>query len=87
MARICPVCGAKDGACGDAGPLAFAPILAPTKGALSVAGKGDKGPILYMPKQQTRRGKAGYKGDRVVIIGSKQDKRPKGKVIATEDDD
>lgn len=70
-ARACLLCGAKDGACGDQ-PLVFAPLDLDQKGS-SVA--DDK---IYLPKQTTNRGLAGYRGENIVVIDpatGKEDRR------------
>lgn len=71
----CPVCGAKDGACGDT-PLAFAPISSLT-GAETLANNE----TVYLPKQKTRRGVAGYRnlGKNTVVVDAdgKPVKQPK----------
>jgi len=54
LGQPCPVCGAKDGACGDT-PLAFAPI--PVLGAEPMANSEQ----VFLPQQRTRRGVAGYR--------------------------
>jgi hypothetical protein len=56
----CPVCGAANGTCGHQ-PLAFPPI------GSDEARNGMADKKIYVPQQKVRRGKAGYKGDVVVI--------------------
>jgi hypothetical protein len=51
----CPICGAKDGACGDT-LLAFPPIT-----ATSTRSKVANEQKFYVPQQTVRRGRAGYK--------------------------
>ncbi len=59
--RPCPVCGAKDGTCGDQ-PLVFAPLDLSEKGAQVADDK------VYLPKQTTNRGVAGYRGENIVVV-------------------
>lgn len=59
--RRCPVCGAIDGTCGDQ-PLVFAPIDLSLKGTPMADDK------VYLPKQQTNRGVAGYRGENIVVV-------------------
>lgn len=67
MAGPCPVCGKADGSCGDQ-PLAFPPIVAFGEGGSVVADKDGK---VYMPKQTTRRGVAGYRGNNIIVVDAK----------------
>lgn len=60
-ARACLLCGAKDGACGDQ-PLVFAPLDLSEKGTLVADDK------IYLPKQATNRGVAGYRGENIVVV-------------------
>jgi hypothetical protein len=60
----CPICGKANGACGHQ-PLAFPPIDLTFKGAKMADRK------IYVPKQRTNRGVAGYRGTNVVIVDDK----------------
>lgn len=59
----CPVCGEKDGACGDT-PLAFPPIDDPWRGKDTVA----QDTKVYLPKQHVRRGRAGYTMSKDIVV-------------------
>lgn len=62
MGLPCPICGAKDGSCGDT-PLAFDPINFPGRNAVANENK------VYLPQQSTRRGQSGYKtGPNTVVV-------------------
>ena len=79
MGRPCPVCGAKDGTCGDT-PLAFAPIDDPWRFDPVADSK------VYLPKQHVRRGKTGYKvAENVVVVDEtgKEDKSAKKSIHKT----
>ena len=65
MSRSCPICGAPNGTCGHT-PLALPPITAPGERSSHTVANDDK---IYLPQQKVRRGKAGYKGKNVVVIG------------------
>lgn len=70
-ARPCPICGAENGTCGDQ-PLVFAPLDLSEKGAQVADDK------IYLPKQTTNRGVAGYRGENIVVVDpatGKEDKK------------
>lgn len=76
----CPICGALDGSCGDQ-PLAFAPISLP--GAVNVANNE----TVYLPKQNTRRGVAGYRnvGKNMKIVDKDGKPVKQAKVITADE--
>lgn len=59
--RVCPVCGAKDGTCGEA--VLEKPIVDLSPPELAV-----RRPVFEVKAQRVRRGRAGWRGD-VRIVG------------------
>jgi hypothetical protein len=71
----CIVCGEANGTCGHQ-PLAFPPITALTEVNPVADTK------IYVPKQKSRRGVAGYRGANVVVVDpdtGKEDKQATAK--------
>jgi hypothetical protein len=60
--KPCPVCGKAKGACGHQ-PLAFPPIASLTE--VRTVAETQK---IYVPKQRTKRGVAGYRGKDLVVV-------------------
>jgi hypothetical protein len=71
MFLVCPVCGAKDGACGEQA-LVLAPLTL-TREPVKEAGMAER--KIYLPAQRSVRGKPGYLGSNIVIVGSAEDDR------------
>jgi hypothetical protein len=67
----CPVCGTPNGACGHT-ELAYPPITSLTeRDQMATDTK------VYLPKQKSRRGVAGYRGSNIVVVDAdgKEDKK------------
>lgn len=76
MARECHICGARNGACGHQ-PLAFPPITALNE--VSTVAEEKK---VYVPKQKTKRGVAGYRGKDLIVVDPETGKEDKAATAA-----
>lgn len=74
MTDPCPVCGKADGTCGDQ-PLAFPPIHAIGEKGSELMADADEEKV-YLPLQRSRRGKAGYRGENIVVVDDKGREHP-----------
>lgn len=68
----CPVCGAPGGTCGDT------PLTKPVITSLNERNPSMADTKVYLPKQNVKRGKAGYKGKDVIVVDAngKQEAAP-----------